>query len=216
MALALFDLDNTLLAGDSDHAWNEFLIQEGAAGRDFREGNDRFYADYVQGKLDMLAYLRFAVGPLNALSGQELEKLRQRFLQEKGAPMILPKGRELLAEHRERGDTLVILTATNSFVTRPLARMLGVDDLLATELETEQDRFTGEPAGLPCYREGKVTRLLEWMNAHGHTLESSHFYTDSHNDLPLLNLVDHPVAVDPDSTLAAIARQRGWPVMSLR
>jgi len=216
MALALFDLDNTLLAGDSDHAWNEFLIQEGVAGQDFKEGNDRFYADYVQGALDMRAYLRFAVRPLNALPGQELDNLRQKFLNAKAAPMILPKGRKLLAGHREKGDALVILTATNSFVTRPIAHMLGVDSLLATELETAHNRFTGEPVGEPCFREGKVARLTEWMNVHGYTLDLSHFYSDSHNDLPLLELVDHPVAVDPDPTLAAIARQRRWPVISLR
>lgn len=216
MALALFDLDNTLLAGDSDHAWNEFLISRGVAGQDFREGNDRFYEEYTQGRMDILAYVRFAVEPLMALGWQELESLRQDFLQQQVQPMILDKGRDLLARHRSRGDTLVIVTATNSFVTSPIARLLGVDDLLATELDIRGQRFTGQLRGVPCYQAGKVTRLMEWLSLHGADLTSSHFYTDSHNDLPLLDLVAHPCAVDPDPFLAAIALERGWPIISLR
>ncbi len=216
MALALFDLDNTLLAGDSDHTWNEFLIHEGVAGQDFRQGNDRFLEDYTQGRLDVRAYLQFAIEPLKGFTLQQLEPLRQRFLRDEVAPMVAQKAEELLAEHRARNDTLLIITSTNSFVTGPIARMLGVDALLATDFETRDDRFTGQILGTPCFREGKVTRLMEWMDLHGADLTGSHFYTDSLNDLPLLDLVDHPVAVDPDPTLGAIALERGWTTISLR
>ena len=217
MALALFDLDNTLIAGDSDHLWGRFLVAQGLVdGPEFERMNDAFYRDYRAGRLDIRAFLRFALRPLARHPRAELEAWRERFVREEIEPIVLPAARALLARHRAAGDTLLIVTATNSFVTAPIAERLGVEHLLATEPETEGDRFTGEVAGVPCFREGKVQRLREWMQRHGEDLAGSWFYSDSRNDLPLLEEVEHPVATDPDPELEAVARQRAWPVITLR
>lgn len=217
MALAIFDLDNTLLGGDSDHAWGEFLCRRGIVDTDaYREANDRFYSAYQAGTLDIRAYLRFALEPLVGEDPQVLQDWHREFMREHIEPMLLPKAAALLADHRRRGDTLLIITATNRFVTGPIAQRLGVEELLATDPAMANGRYTGDVEGIPCFREGKVTRLHAWLEQRGHTLDGSWFYSDSHNDLPLLEQVSHPVAVDPDPTLERVARERGWTVMSLR
>ncbi len=217
MALAIFDLDNTLIAGDSDHLWGDFLVDRGIVdGALYKRTNDQFYQDYVNGRLDILAYLRFALRVLAEHDVAELYRWRAEFMQEVVEPIILPKAEALLAEHRARGDFLLIITATNDFVTAPIAQRLGVDHLLATSTEMKAGRYTGEITGVPCYRDGKVVRLHDWLRCGPHTLEDSSFYSDSHNDLPLLGAVTHAVAVDPDPTLEREALERGWPVMSLR
>lgn len=217
MALALFDLDNTLLGGDSDHAWGEFLVREGVVDGDvFRAENDRFYLEYQEGRLDILSYLEFALRPLTRFSMEELAALHRRFMVTMIEPMILPRGEALLARHREAGDRLLIITATNAFVTRPIAERLEVPALLATEPEIRDGRYTGGVAGTPCFREGKLQRLRQWLAQSGESLDGASFYSDSHNDLPLLRAVSRPVAVDPDPALAAEAAQREWPVISLR
>lgn len=217
MALALFDLDNTLLAGDSDYLWGEFLVEQGIVdGAHYARENERFYREYQAGTLDIHAWLAFQLSPLAAHDPDLMHDLRRRFLHEKIAPIILPAGRELIEQHRTKGDTLLIVTATNSFITRPIATSLGITDLLATEPEVAQGRYTGRVSGIPCFREGKVARLTAWLTEHGATLADSWFYSDSHNDLPLLQLVDHPVAVNPDDTLAHFAASRAWPILDLR
>jgi len=217
MSLALFDLDNTLLNGDSDHAWGEFLIEKGIVDSVFyKESNDRFYRQYQLGQLDIHEYLEFALEPLTRYSKAELDVLHSEFMRTKILPMRLPKAEALINKHRAAGDYLLIITATNLFVTAPIARALGVDDILATVPAFDGTRFTGKLSGTPCFREGKVTRLEEWLVTNQHSLAGSWFYSDSHNDLPLLELVDNAVAVDPDDTLRAAAIRNGWLVISLR
>ena len=217
MSLAIFDLDNTLLHGDSDHAWGEFLVRQQIVEPEFyRRQNDEFYELYKQGKLDILQYLEFALAPLTRFTVEELDLLHRQFMQEFVAPMRQRKADELLQKHREQGDFLLIITATNRFVTAPIARALGVDDLLATDPERVGNRYTGRVKGIPCYREGKVQRLQEWLEETEHSLDDSYFYSDSINDLPLLEVVTHPFVVDGDERLQAEARQRNWPLMSLR
>lgn len=217
MALAIFDLDNTLIAGDSDHLWGDYLIELGVVdGADYKATNDRFYQDYLQGQLDIDAYLRFALAPLGRYPLPQLHAWRDAFMRDKIAPIMLPAATALLAEHRAAGDTLMIITATNDFVTQPIARALGVPTLIATQAELRDGRYTGQVVGVPSYREGKVTRLQDWLAAERQDLAGSWFYSDSHNDLPLLQRVSHPVAVDPDAVLREVAESRGWPVLSLR
>jgi HAD superfamily hydrolase (TIGR01490 family) len=217
MALAIFDLDHTLLAGDSDHAWGEFLIERGIVdGPAYRAANDRYYAQYQAGTLDIFDFLAFALAPLARFDRGALDRLHAQFMEIRIRPMVAPGTPALLDKHRARGDTLVIITATNRFVTAPIARMLGVERLIATEPEERDGRYTGRVTGTPCYREGKVTGLNAWMREHGATLIDSWCYSDSHNDLPLLAEAANPVAVDPDSRLRHEAQARGWPIISLR
>lgn len=217
MALAIFDLDNTLLGGDSDHAWGEFLVQRGIVDRTvYAEANDRFYREYQNGTLDIHAYLAFALEPLTRFTRDELKALHDDFMRTMIAPMRLAKADALLAEHRARGDFLLIITATNAFVTRPIGAALGVDALLATEPEIRNNRYTGKIIGTACFREGKVTSLREWLAQHPYAIETASFYSDSQNDLPLLEMVGHPIAVDPDDTLRRVATERAWPIISLR
>ncbi len=217
MALAIFDLDNTLLAGDSDYLWGRFLAEHGLVdGEAYERANERFYQAYKEGSLDIFEFLRFSLRPLAEHPVEELEEWRRDFMEEKIEPILLPAAHALLDRHRERGDTLVIITATNRFVTRPIADRLGVHELIATDPEFREGRYTGEVAGIPCFQEGKVKRLEQWLAEHGGDLAGSWFYSDSHNDLPLLERVEHPVAVDPDPTLEAEARKRGWPLITLR
>lgn len=217
MSLAIFDLDNTLLGGDSDHAWGDFLVRRGIVDAElYRTSNDLFYRQYQDGSLDIHAYLAFALEPLTRYSATELAALHADFMQTTIAPLRLAKADALLAEHRARGDRLLIITATNAFITRPIARWLGVDDILATEPEQRDGRYTGKIVGTACFREGKVTRLHEWLRENEFDLEQASFYSDSQNDLPLLELVGRPVAVDPDDTLRAVAAERGWSIISLR
>ena len=217
MKLAIFDLDNTLIAGDSDHLWGQFLIEQGVVERELYEReNDRFYQEYKDGNLDIHEFLRFSLRPLAEHSLQQLQGWHAQFMKEKITPILLPAAAKLLDKHRNEGATLIIITATNHFVTSPIADLLGVDDLLATEAEFLDGAYTGEVINPPCFREGKVERLEQWLQQQGHNLAQSWFYSDSHNDLPLLERVTHPVAVDPDDTLKQHAEMKGWPVISLR
>ncbi len=220
MRLALFDLDNTLLTGDSDYEWGQFLVDRGVLERAAYEAQNRtYYEQYVQGTLDIHEYLGFALRPLAAHTPQQLTAWHAEFMRDRIVPMITPAARELVRGHLGEDDLCAIITATNSFVTAPIAREFGVAHLIATEPECRDGRFTGRVAGTPCFREGKLQRLDEWLAARGGRLgdfAESFFYSDSHNDLPLLRRVTRPVAVDPDEALAAEAAQRGWAVLSLR
>jgi len=217
MALAIFDLDNTLIAGDSDYSWGEFLVQQGVVDADqYREMNERFYQDYQRGVLDIRDYLAFALQPLARLSREALSALHRQFMDDVIRPMWLPNAVRLLQEHRQRGDYLLVITSTNRFVVEPICARLGVDDFLATNLVVRDNLYTGEVEGEPTFREGKVRRLEQWLAGKEQDLTGSYCYTDSINDLPLLEAVDNPVAVDPDDTLASVAAERGWQVISLR
>jgi HAD superfamily hydrolase (TIGR01490 family) len=215
--LALFDLDHTLLAGDSDYEWAQFLIDKELLDRATYEArNLAFYEQYRAGTLDIHEFLDFQLGPLARHPRRVLEDWHAEFMERRVRPMIRDSARALLARHA--GDLRVVVTATNSFVTAPIARELGVEHLIATEPEQRDGEYTGGVAGTPAFREGKVTRLRDWLAARGESLESfdeSWFYSDSINDLPLLSEVSRPVAVDPDERLRAHARSRGWPVISL-
>ena len=217
MSLAIFDLDNTLLRGDSDHAWGEFLVEQGAVERErFAAENNRYYAAYLAGTLDIYEFLeQHQLRPLAEHDRATLERWRAEFMRTKIAPLITPAARALVEKHRARGDTLLIVTATNSFITAPIAQAFGIPHLIATEPAQANGQFTGKVAGVPAYREGKVTRLNEWLVTHRENLSDSWFYSDSHNDLPLLEVVTHPVAVNADTTLAQVARTRGWPMIVL-
>jgi HAD superfamily hydrolase (TIGR01490 family) len=217
MNLALFDLDNTLLAGDSDFEWAQFLIEQGVLDREVYEAqNQIFYDQYKAGTLDIHAFLDFQLKPLSRHPRKVLDEWHARYMQIKIMPMMRDSARALVKKHE--GDLRVLITATNSFVTAPIARLFGIEHLVATDPEQQDGEFTGGVAGLPCFKEGKVTRLNAWLAARGQSIaqfEKSFFYSDSHNDLPLLQQVSHPVAVDPDAQLKAHAQARGWPVMSL-
>jgi HAD superfamily hydrolase (TIGR01490 family) len=217
MRLALFDLDHTLIAGDSDHLWGEFMIEHGLVERDgHQRRNDRFYEDYKAGTLDIAAYTRFALEPLVRLGPARLLPLREHFVTTVIDPIVAPAAPALLERHRIGGDELLIITATNRFVAEPIAQLLGVPELLATDPEQVDGRYTGAIAGIPCYREGKVRRLEQWLARQDERYEHVTFYSDSHNDLPLLRHVQRPVAVDPDAELRATAQRHGWPIITLR
>jgi HAD superfamily hydrolase (TIGR01490 family) len=216
MPLAIFDLDNTLLAGDSDYLWGCFLAEQGIVDRaTYERENERFYQEYREGRLDIMAFLAFSLRPLAAHTRAQLDAWHAQFMQEKIEPLITDAAEALIAGHREAGDTLMIITATNAFVTAPIARRLGIPHLIATEPETDGERFTGRVRGIPSFREGKVERLDDWLDENDATLEGATFYSDSHNDLPLLQRVSSPVAVDPDDILRKHASAHGWPVISL-
>lgn len=217
MPLAIFDLDNTLLAGDSDYLWGCFLGELGVVDRaSYERENERFYQEYREGRLDIMAFLAFSLKPLSEHPRDQLDAWHRQFMQDKIEPLITRRAEQLVERHRGAGDTLMIITATNAFVTEPIARRLGIPHLIATEPEQGDDGYTGRVAGIPSFREGKVERLDDWLQRHQETLDGSWFYSDSHNDLPLLERVDHPVAVDPDEQLAARAGEHGWPIISLR
>lgn len=220
MRLALFDLDGTLLPTDSDHAFGEFLVRIGWADAvTHRQGNDRFYADYLAGALDMPAYVDFATAPWRGRPAAELAAVTERFLAEVARPALHPSALALVHRHRDAGELVAIVTATNEFVTRPIAQLFGVDELIATELERDAaGRVTGAIRGVPAFQAGKIARVEAWLAARGlawSDVERSTFYSDSTNDLPLLERVSHPVATNPVPALAAIAAQRGWPVLRL-
>jgi HAD superfamily hydrolase (TIGR01490 family) len=220
MRLTLFDLDNTLLAGDSDYEWGQFLVDRGVLERETYEAQNRAYFDqYAAGTLDIHEYLGFALRPLAAHAPQDLARWHAEFMHSRIRPMVTPLARALVERHLARGDLCALITATNSFVTAPIAREFGIAHLIATEPEALAGRFTGRVAGTPCFREGKLRRLDEWLAGRGRRLadfSESAFYSDSHNDLPLLERVTRPVAVDPDEALRRRAVERGWEVMSLR
>jgi len=218
--LALFDLDNTLLSGDSDYEWGQFLVDRGVLARgEYEAQNAAFFEQYKAGTLDIHEYLGFALRPLAAHTPQDLARWHGEFMRERILPMITHGARTLVRRHLQAGDLCALVTATNSFVTAPIAREFAVPHLIATEPESRDGRFTGRVAGTPCFREGKIRRVDDWLAGMGRRLADfadSHFYSDSHNDLPLLERVRRPVAVDPDARLAAEAARRGWPVISLR
>jgi len=218
MRLALFDLDNTLLAGDSDFEWAQYLIEQGVLDREVYEArNQAFYDQYKAGTLDIHEFLDFQLRPLARHPREQLDAWHRDYMARKVIPMVAPGTAALLAKHRD--DVQVIVTATNSFVTAPIAQHLGVAHLIATEPEQQEGQFTGKVAGTPSFKAGKVTRLESWLAAQGKTwadVTDSWFYSDSLNDLPLLAHVHHPVAVDPDATLRAHAEAQGWPIISLR
>lgn len=215
--LAIFDLDNTLIAGDSDHAWGEFLIEQGAVEETFyRSENARFYAEYQRGDLDIFEFLEFALAPLARHQPGDLLRWRDQFIAEKIMPMRLQAAEAEIAARRDRDYRPIIITATNRFVTEPIARMLGIEVLLATDPEQIDGRYTGEVDGTPCYQEGKITRLSAWATEQGIDPWSGCFYSDSLNDIPLLERVAEPIAVDPDPSLKQHAESRGWPVISFR
>ncbi|MCG2635217.1 MAG: HAD-IB family hydrolase [Gammaproteobacteria bacterium] len=216
MRLALFDLDNTLLAGDSDHAWGRFLAAVGAVdGATYEAANNRFFEAYRQGTLDIGDYLAFALEPLRVTPMATLLQWRRTFLHEWIRPMIPDSARALVKQHQRAGDRLLIITATNRFVTAPIAAELGVPNLLATEPEMVAGRFTGQPLLPACFQGGKITRLEQWLGHYGLGLEGACFYSDSHNDLPLLRQVHEPVAVNPDPELTRVAIAEGWRQMQL-
>lgn len=217
MALALFDLDNTLLAGDSDYLWGRFLVEQKLVDEDeYDRKNKHFLELYEQGKLDIYEFAEFAYKPLAANKLETLNALHQRFMVDKICPIITDKARALVEKHKSNGDTLIIITATNSFVTGPIAKEFGVENLIATEPEMIDGRYTGKISGTPCYKEGKINRLQQWLLDQNIAFEDCIFYSDSNNDLPLLKRVKNPVAVDPDEKLEAYAKENNWPIMSLR
>ena len=217
VSIALFDLDNTLIAGDSDFLWGCFLVEQGIVdGTSYERANRRFYDQYKVGELDIHEFLAFQLRPLAEHDLPQLQRWRAQYVEEKIVPILLPRARQLVAHHRERGDTLVVITATNRFITSPIVGLYGIEHLLATEPEMVDGRYTGGVAGIPCFQDGKVRVLEDWVAGRQLSLEDSCFYSDSHNDLPLLKRVTWPTAVDPDEILEAHARQQDWPVISLR
>ncbi|MBB6520459.1 HAD family hydrolase [Pseudoteredinibacter isoporae] len=217
MTLALFDLDNTLISGDSDNLWGEFLVEQGLVDPVvYGARNEAFYEDYKRGELDVYAYLEFVALALNDIPAENRDSLRQQFFDEKIKPIMLPKAQAVIEKHRAEGHTLMVITATSSFITAPIVERLDVELLLAPELECLDGCFTGGVVGVPTFQEGKVTRLQEWLESSGETMEGAYFYSDSHNDIPLLAKVDRPVAVDPDEKLLAYATEHNIEVMSLR
>ncbi|TPE50913.1 HAD family hydrolase [Maribrevibacterium harenarium] len=217
MTLAIFDLDGTLLNGDSDYAWGQFLVDKGLVDvAVYKEANDRFFAQYQAGNLDIHEYLAFSLAPLTQFSKAEYEALHSEFMEQKVKPMMQQEAHKLLQHHRSQGHYLLMITATNQFVTGPIAAKLGFDDIIAPIPEMDGERYTGKVVGIPSFQDGKVTRLNAWLEQTGYSLEGSYFYSDSRNDLPLLEIVDHPIAVDADSVLTEIAKERGWPHISLR
>lgn len=217
--LAIFDLDNTLLGGDSDHGWGEFLINEGLVDAEqHRQRNDAFYEQYKAGTLDMTEYLEFVVAIIAGMPKADRDALHDRFMQTTVEPMILPQAERLLVAHKARGDFCLIITATNRFITEPIAARLAVDDLIATDLEEDNGVYTGKISGIPSFQDGKITKLQEWLKQRddGLSLADSIFYSDSFNDIPLLEATAEAVAVDPDDKLRAHAEKQGWAVISLR
>jgi HAD superfamily hydrolase (TIGR01490 family) len=218
--LALFDLDNTILAGDSDYNWSRFLIQEGYLdGAIHAEKNEKFYADYKAGTLDIFAFVEFQFKPLARNPRTVLNQLLKKYVEEVIKPMITEKARALVKRHQDEGDLIIVITATNSFITKPIAELFGIVNLIGTDPEEKEGEFTGKVSGLPSFKEGKVTRLEAWLKGKNLSLasfEKSYFYSDSHNDLPLMQKVTHPVAVDSDDVLSEYAKSKGWPQISLR
>ena len=218
--LALFDLDHTLLPIDSDHEWGEFLVRTGAVDpRAFKQANDAFYAQYQAGTLDPVEYLEFALGTLARFPRAQLDAMHAQFMHEVIMPALLPAARALLQQHHDRGDLVAIITATNRFVTAPIAAALGVEHLIAAEPEQHADgQLTGKLLGIPTSGPGKVTHTHAWLDKIGKPLSSfgrSYFYSDSHNDIPLLSVVTHPVATNPNAALATHASKQGWPSLHL-
>ncbi len=217
MSLAIFDLDNTLIADDSDFLWGQFLVDQGIVDKAYYgETNARFYNDYKHGTLDITEFLHFSLKPLADNKPDDLYRWRSQFIETIIRPVLLKPAQQLIDKHRKRGDTLMVITATNRFVTEPIVKLYGIDLLLATTPDFVDGRYTGSFTGIPCFQEGKVKQLESWLEQSSETLANSWFYSDSHNDLPLLKRVDNPIAVDPDEKLSAYAEAANWPIISLR
>ena len=217
MSLTIFDLDNTLISDDSDHLWGQFLVEQKLVdSEEYARANTQFYNDYCDGKLDINEYLRFALSFLAEHPLEKLHQWRQQFIDEKIRPLVLPAAQQLVDKHRNMGNQLIVITATNRFVTEPIVELFGIPNMLATEPELINGRYTGEYIEEPCYQHGKVTRLNKWLTANKMDLIDSSFYSDSHNDIPLLEKVSHAIAVDPDPKLKRHADEKHWPVISLR
>ncbi len=216
MELALFDLDNTLLAGDSDYLWGRYLVDQGLVdARDYEAQNQKFYEDYKAGQLDIRAFARFSLGRMGQFAPHDLDRWRADYVETCIRPIIASGAADLLAQHRNAGRELLIITATNSYITRPIADLLGVDNLIGTDGQRIDGRFNGEIEGIPCFQDGKIRKLEHWLTDKP-AVSQSWFYSDSINDAPLLEWADHAFAVDPCERLQALAQDKGWPVMSLR
>ena len=217
MSLAIFDLDNTLIGGDSDFLWGEFIGEEGIVDASvYRKKNEYFYQQYDLGILDIYAWLEFCLEPLTRYSMTELQEFHHRFMIQKIEPILLDKAQNCINQHKERGDTVLVMTASTSFVTAPIVKKYGINHLLATEPEIKEGRYTGGVSGIPCFQAGKIDKLMPWLQKNEETLTGSTFYSDSHNDLPLLELVDNPVAVNADKILTKIAEKKGWEILNWR
>lgn len=217
MTLAIFDLDNTLLSGDSDYEWGQFLVRKKLVDEtSYEAANLKFYEQYKQGVLDIYEYSAFSFQPLSERSMEELWILHNEFMLEVIHPMMSKKAKSLVKQHQQQGHILLVITATNSFITRPIVKAFGIDNMLATDPKIVSGRYTIEIEGVPCFHEGKVVRLENWLEQYKVSLEGSYFYSDSYNDLPLMEKVETAIAVDPDEKLATVARQRGWQIISLR
>lgn len=216
MRLALFDLDKTLLSGDSDHTWGDFIVEKGLVNAAYyQQKNNDFYAQYQQGDLDIFAYLEFALDFLANNDMTYLQELHQEFMQQKVVPMVLSKAKALVQKHQEQGDICVIITATNDFVTAPIAALFDIEHLLATQAEILDGQYTGKVAGTPCYQHGKVERIEHWIAEQGIDVEHSVFYSDSQTDIPLLEWSDEPIATNPNDLLKQYAEEKGWPILDL-
>ena len=217
MKLTIFDLDNTLLSGDSDHSWGQFLVEKKLVDPVFfAKKNDEFYEQYKNQTLDIHAYQRFVLTPLSDKTQSERDELHREFMATTVHQLFLPKAKALIDEHKSAGDQLLIMTATNRFVTEPIAEWLGIDQLIATDPEEIDGYFTGEISGVPCFQDGKITRLKQWLKESSVKPDLITFYSDSINDKPLLEYADKAIAVDPDALLASYAEQQGWPIITLR
>ncbi|MDG1869691.1 MAG: HAD-IB family hydrolase [Candidatus Thioglobus sp.] len=218
MSLAIFDLDNTLIGGDSDYLWGEFLCDEGIISdrQSFEKKNDYFYQQYELGSLDIYAWAEFSFEILSHYSINELEAFHVKFMAQKIEPIFLEKAQDCINSHKKNGDTVLVITASNTFVTAPIVKRYGINHLIATEPEIVSGRYTGKVSGIPCFKSGKIENLMPWLERNGESLKDSTFYSDSHNDLPLLELVDNPVAVNADKILAKIAQTNGWDILNWR
>ena len=212
MPLAIFDLDNTLIGGDSDYLWGEFLCDEGIITdrESFQKMNDYFYHQYEIGELDIYAWAEFSFKLLSEHSFDKLNQLRKDFMETKIRPIFLEKAQNCIDNHKKNGDSVLVITASNTFVTQPIVEMYGIEHLLATEPEFVSGRFTGKVSGIPCFQSGKIDNLMPWLEKNNENLIGSYFYSDSHNDLPLLELVDNPVAINGDPILMVAANDNGW------
>jgi HAD superfamily hydrolase (TIGR01490 family) len=218
MSLAIFDLDNTLIGGDSDYLWGEFLCDEGIISdrQSFEKKNDYFYQQYELGSLDIYAWAEFSFEILSHYSIDELEAFHLKFMAQKIEPIFLKKAQDCINSHKENGDTVLVITASNTFVTAPIVKRYGINHLIATEPEIVSGRYTGKVSGIPCFKSGKIENLMPWLERNGESLKDSTFYSDSHNDILLLELVENAVVVNADAKLTLMARKKGWKIVDWR
>ena len=217
MALAIFDLDHTLLNGDSDYLWGEYMVANKIVDADvYQRENETFLDDYLRGDLDNEVYLKFALEPLTQYPIDRLHAWRRDYISNWIKPIVAKGTQALLDKHRTQGDELIIISATNLFITAPIAELLGIEHILSTEPEIINNQYTGRYLGTPTFKEGKVTVLNEWLKNSNHSLNNSYFYSDSINDLPLLEQVSIPIVVNPDDKLSLVAQSRNWQILDLR